>query len=324
MTNNRTAIKIKQSTLIGKPQDLFNDLIEKYPTVHELKEKRTMDKEEIRGYLIKNKEYELKRLKIERMYEESDMEITAKELMEDKISIRKFSSGDSYIRETAQITMNTAGLTPGLKAYQVLCNGIKIGVFGLANVLLSTTPRNKIFPESLDKQDGLNLQICISYPWSGKFLVGKLLATLGCTMTYLQNKDYMETTSLYGKSVQYDRLPFLRYLGLTSGGLGAKYLFPHQFYLDLRVKLKNFINHYSVEGKSYHDKKQQQVSALLKLTGLWDEGYRVHNLVMRRGYYICYMNNRFKGYEAKRLPPKTYNEAIDYWRNRWLVKRMDR
>ena len=324
MTNNRTAIKIKQATLIGKPQDLFKALIEKYPTIHELKEKRILGKEEIRKYMIMNKKYELKRLKIDKMYEESDISITSEELMTGKITIRKFSSNNKYIQEYAKMSMNTAQLVPGVKAYQVRCNDKKIGVFSLANVLLSTTPRNKIFPEVLDKQNGLNLQVCVSYPWSGKYLVGKLLATLSSTMVFLNNKDYMETTSLYGKSVQYDRLPFLRYLGLTSGGLGAKYLFPHQFYTDLRGKLKSFVNHYSIEGKTYHDKKQQQITVLLKLGGLWDKGYRVKNLVMHRGYYICYMNNRFKGYEAKRLPPKSYNEGVEYWRNRWLIKRMDR
>ena len=324
MSNNRTTIKIKQNTVIGKPEDIFKSLIEKYPTIHELKEKRNMDKEEIRKYLVMNKQYELKRLKIDKMYEKNDLEITSKELMNEKITIRKFSSNEKYIQEYAKMSMNTAQLVPGVKAYQVRCNDIKIGVFSLANVLLSTTPRNRIFPESLDKQNGLNLQVCVSYPWSGQYLVGKLLATLSCTMVYLKNKDYMETTSLYGKSIQYDRLPFLRYLGLTSGGLGAKYLFPHQFYTDLRGKLKSFINHYSIEGKTYHDKKQQQVTALLKLTGLWDKGYRVHNLVMRRGYYICYMNNQFKNYKTEWLPPKTYNKAIEYWRNRWLIKRIER
>ena len=72
----------------------------------------------------------------------------------------------------------------------------------------------------------MNMSTCVSLqPFGFNFNGGKLLATLAFSkevLTYFQNK-YIEpllgitTTSLYGKSVQYDRLKHIKFVGYTKG-----------------------------------------------------------------------------------------------------------
>jgi hypothetical protein len=72
----------------------------------------------------------------------------------------------------------------------------------------------------------MNMSTCVSLqPFGYNFNGGKLLATLAFSkevLTYFQNK-YNEpllgitTTSLYGKSIQYDRLIHLKFVGYTKG-----------------------------------------------------------------------------------------------------------
>lgn len=317
---NKRVLTIKQQSLFGDPKILFERVIERFPQIHLLSQQHELTKDEIRKCLIINKQYELSKFKIKQQYSKEDQELTAKNLNENKISMKRIVNNEFYLKEYAKISLNSAQPFPGQKPFLVMCGDIKIGIITLSVPLMSTIYRNKILPKELDKQDGINIQLCVSYPWAGKYITGKLLATLACTYALKHNYDYVETTSLFGKSIQYDRLPFLRYLGLTAGEAGYKYIFPRIFF----EKIYDLLNkYYDVKARQYHDKFKPILRDFLKISNLWDKGYRTNSLLIKRGYYFCTLNKKIdKTYKQERLPPKSYEEAIEYWRKRWLVKRL--
>jgi len=72
----------------------------------------------------------------------------------------------------------------------------------------------------------LNISTCVStQPFGFNFNGGKLLTSLCFTkevLSYIHNKYncYIQgytTMSLYGKSIQYSRLPYIKYVGMTNG-----------------------------------------------------------------------------------------------------------
>jgi len=204
-----------------------------------------------------------------------------------------------------------------------MCGKVKIGILCFGMTLFKTKLRSSSIPDE-DKQLGVNMQTCISYPWARKFITGKLHASIACAMAYEKGYNFIETTSLYGKSIQYDRLPFFRYRGLTTGIGRAGLIFPPEFYTEGKKlliayagsKTSSFIN------KPHSNTKKTMTTALLKESGLWDDGYRVENISVRRGYYLGILNKKYPDWKQKWMPPKTFDEAVEYWRKRWLVKRL--
>jgi len=308
-----------QRTLFGKSKrEIILDFLNPYlPILEKLKEPHEFSKEEIRTLLKKEKKKALLK-RNEKMYRKEDCEITAEELMNGKIKVDKILSNQYFLEEYNRTSMNRANAYPGQKPYLITCNNKKIGLLTLSVPLFSIRQRNETGID-LSEHSGYNIQICVSYPWAAPFLTGKLLASIGCAMSYEERMDFVETTSLYGKSIQYDRLPFLRYKGLTNGIGRITNIFPPELFkegLDLLKRL-NLISENT--AKSHSNRSKNVLRLLMKHAELEGD---VNNGRVRRGYYLCLINKSLKGYKQKWEPPHSIEEAIEYWRKRWLVKRL--
>lgn len=311
-----------QSTLFGSPAQVLQKYIDKYPQIHQLAEPKELVREDIRTVMVDLKNEEMKREGY-KMYTD-EYSITAKELMEEKIWVKGVSARQFLHEHQRSSLAECKGFIQ--EGYIVYCGDTPIGLINFMISMMRNTERDKLFPEGKGVNDynGKNIQTCVSYPWAGRFLVGKLLATLACSIA-MDDKEcgFVETTSLFGKSIQYDRLPFLKMYGTTTGSTGATYIFPHYFFQDLQKSLRTFCKGYLVED-NFFSKKKSLLVALFKLTGLDKKGYKVTNLVIKRGYYLCILNRDIEGFTEKRLPPLGVDGAVEYWRKRWLIKRMGR
>lgn len=176
---------------------------------------------------------------------------------------------------------------------------------------------------------GKVMATCVSlYPFS-EYLGGKLIASIGCSRELIRdsfgdNMYFVETTSLYGKSIQYDRLPFLRFGGLTVGT--CKYLFRKDF-LDSAKKLTERYYDFKYNRYGLFFRKSDLLNNLLKFSGL---PYKITSVRTRRGYYYSILDNESKSkihadkWKDKWYPPQTIDDAVRYWKERWLSKRIDR
>lgn len=310
----------EQTTLFGSPEETLLDLVQKYPEIELLKTERTLSREDIREFLLKRKELELKANGIERMYSEDDYVLTAEYLMNNEIRVVPFANMSVYQTEYMRASLNEAQNYPGAKPYQVWCGDVPIGILTFGVPLLRIGQRVQEQPEDMDFQQGWNIQVCVSYPWASKYLVGKLLATIGCTMGRMAGAPFVETTGLYGKAIQYDRLPFFRFMGLTKGLSGYKYILPREFFKELEHLMAIY---FDIDTRSFHDKWKTLLQQFFVKTGMSKEGFQATNCLMQRSYYLCMIDESWPRYNEKWLPPATIEEAVDYWRNRWLVKRLD-
>jgi len=309
-----------QSTLFGSPKDALLNLIEGYPQVEYLKPPiKELKRDKIREIMVKIKDQDMAREHFT-MYSENDGRITGEELKTGKISIKEVEAA-SFLGEHKRTSMaECKGFIQD--SYIVYCNSTKIGLINFSNSMMKNEERAGLFEDGKGVNDykGKNIQTCVSYPWAGPFMVGKLLATISCALGRLEGLDFVETTSLFGKSIQYDRLPFLRMLGYTTGSTGATYLFPHEFFQKLQKLMRTFYTGYLVDD-DYFSKKKSLLHAFLRITGLEAKGYEPKNVVIKRGYYLSILSPKLKDYCPERLPPATVEEAVEYWRTRWLSKK---
>jgi len=311
-----------QQTLFGQsPKGLLMDFLADYPQIEFMKGPvKELDRKQIRDIMLEMKNEDMKH-KGYSMYEKEDQHVTAEMLNTGKITARKVEAA-SFLKEhrrTSLAEVNGFIQWP----YILYLDKIKIGLINFSNSMMRNSERDALLPKGKTVNDfnGRNIQTCVAYPWASHFLVGKLCATVACAIGRQDGLDFVETTSLFGKSIQYDRLPFLRQHGFTTGSTGATYLFPHVFFQQLQKHLQTFYGGYLVNDE-YFSKKKALLLALTRVTGLEDKGYKITNVSMKRGYYLSIINEKINKFEEKRLPPADIDEAVEYWRRRWLVKRL--
>jgi hypothetical protein len=253
-------------------------------------------------------------------YTDDEVELTYDEMSSGDITMKSVTR-DTFFDENRRVSVT---ISRGFiqDPYIIYCGSKKIGLVNYANAAMLNEERGKLFEDGKDINDynAKQVETCMSYPWASRFLTGKLLIAMACATARERGLDLIETTSLFGKSIQYDRLPFLKMLCLTTGSTGAVYLFPHEFFTSLIEVLRTFYSGYLVEDK-YFSKKKSALDATLKILGLDKQGYSCKNVMIKRGYYISILSDKLKGYSEKCLPPASNEEAIAYWRNKWLPKR---
>lgn len=313
-------MKTKQTTIFNTNKEkIITDFLKQYPQIELLKTKKILERETIRNYLIENKKRDLK-IHNTRMYKEGDKYINAQMLMNNNISIRKFKKINNFLLEYRKTSLNRANQYPGMKPYQILCDNVPIGLICLGVPLFTIKKRDMIIGKE-NRQKGHNIQCCVSYPWASRFLTGKLLASISCAIGYQDNKKFIETTSLFGKSIQYDRLPFLRFITLTNGKGRLGGVFPPDFYTKGKYLLQRLISQKELKLSKQSDSKKTIMDALIK-NSYYSKEYKVSNVSVKRGYYLCCIDKNFSNYKKKWEPPHSVDEAIEYWRKRWLVKRL--
>lgn len=111
-----------------------------------------------------------------------------------------------------------------------------LGIMSFSSDIYNLESRDKLIGwnvniKNTNLKNIMNMSTCVSLqPFGFNFNGGKLLASLAFSKEifkhfYKKYDDYLlgiTTTSLYGKSIQYDRLKNLKYVGLTKGNSSYK------------------------------------------------------------------------------------------------------
>ena len=174
----------------------------------------------------------------------------------------------------------------------------------------------------------MNISTCIGIPpFSYNFNVGKLCAKL---MFSREVYDYVRkcgdnlvglvTYSLYGKSIQYDRLKELKFVGLTETENES---------MHIDGKLYNIISKYMEQNKLGQNKefksKMAKIKYLCNHLGIRDITF--HGL--QKGVYFGYLGSNGKDFLnciTNNFVPdgiKAIKEISDEWKNRWANQRFN-
>lgn len=190
---------------------------------------------------------------------------------------------------------------------------------------------NKHHQFTLKKLDKLvNITTCVStQPFGYNFNGGKLLTSLAFSKEVLQfwydtYNTYIQgisTMSLYGKSIQYDRLQCIKYLGLTKG-MSVKDISPEA------VKYaKEYLYSVGLYDKSY---EKNNLWLFKKCLGKLNIPIEDVLKSIKKGVYFGYTTPQSKIYltsetinnEPNPIPyAKTTNEIYNWWVNRWANQR---
>lgn len=183
----------------------------------------------------------------------------------------------------------------------------------------------------IEKLDYLmNMSTCVPLqPFGFNFNSGKLLASLAFSkevLTEFYNSYGHEllgitTTSLYGKSIQYDRLKCLKYVGETKGN-SVK---------DIPSEVTKLCSDYlkCEYNQNYPSRKKYIIlqSAFNKL-GLSKEDLLRSN---KKGIYFgfthplsqAFILNEIKEIPEVRKDAKSANDIFKWWLNRWAIQRFE-
>ncbi len=172
----------------------------------------------------------------------------------------------------------------------------------------------------------MNLSTCVSLqPFGFNFNGGKLLTQLAFS-TEIANRFYSKfneellgiiTTGLYGKSIQYDRLKELKFIGMTAGSSSYK----------ISPEITKLCREYLL---TVHNKVTSGISKLFVLSDA------LHKLKIPREYFITdnpkgiYFGYTYENSQkilcCKKTKPKkplfrTATEIFTDWYNRWAIQR---
>lgn len=185
------------------------------------------------------------------------------------------------------------------------------------------------------KRKNLKYIVCLMsckglQPIAHNLNIGKLLSLIAFSkevMQYFYNKyGYyyvaVSTTSLYGKSIQYDRLKELKLIGYTKG-YGTIHI-PDYLYEEMILFFKKYYqNEYN---KFTNQNKLRKISFISKIFG-YSHDLLYHG--QKRGIYFGYINNKSKDYLNSKINEfdisnvKSLNDIIEWWKDRWAKKRWD-
>jgi len=195
----------------------------------------------------------------------------------------------------------------------------------------------------LEKRDNkinnlLNIFVCVSLFPFNELITGKLL-TMSCFSNevleemekrYSQKLAGITTTSIYGKSIQYDKIPkYLKFIGMSKG-VGTV-----QFSKTLIEKIREYyINNREKNGWEKTSELGLQPKARMILTVCKQLGFssKILNHSHQRGIYFgfthqnskLFLNGKIGEEELKRIEGRKMEEIVKEWKERWLVKRKER
>jgi len=218
-------------------------------------------------------------------------------------------------------------------------SGCIIGICGLGSDFRSLRKRDEYIGWNREQKEKrlqslMNIYTCVSLEPFNQLISGKLLA-MSCfsdeVIDYFE-KSYEEklagltVTSIYGKSIQYDRIPHLKFLGL-SDGVGTVQ-FSNSTLMDIHTYFKEHDLKLQKDGRKFVTQaKARMVDKVCRDIGL-KSGMLEHK--HRRGIYFGYTKENAKDFllcksdEMKRFKDRSMNELSNYWKERWMSKRSDR
>lgn len=173
-----------------------------------------------------------------------------------------------------------------------------------------------------------NLSICVPVqPFGFNFCGGKLLAMLAFstelqeiyTERYAKRIALITTTSIHGKSIQYDRLKQLKFVGYTKG-FGISHI-PKPFIDKIRDYLK--VNHpqYPIERQS----NWQLLKVVCQKLNIDSQLIFFHG--QQRGIYCGWTGARAHDFMLKKHgifeqdALQNIDDIYQFWKNRWAKQR---
>lgn len=174
----------------------------------------------------------------------------------------------------------------------------------------------------------MNITTCISLPpFSYNFNGGKLIAMLMFSTEvyqYFKNKYNQElvgllTFSLYGKSIQYDRLKQMKLIGYTQG-YGS---------MHIPKKLYNYAIQYMDENGISHKNYSRRMYKLKKLSQHLELDFNIIHHGVERGIYFGWIGNRGRDFllgETDNFEHDLITSVDligDEWKKRWAINRFN-
>lgn len=254
-------------------------------------------------------------------------------------------SKSEYWKEWKAIEENIASFefrrSPGRNCYFLIKNKYdnkNLGVLDVAADFLSLGARDKYIGWNKEQQKKYNrnianISICVPTRHFGYNLCGgKLLALLAISNDVAKHwKDRygddlvgLTVTSLYGKSVQYNRLKYFKYLGKTAGQGTC------QIPMDLYKECRKLVE--EEEGKipsgRFTTGKNHSMRIIRKACKILNIDASILTTHERkRGVYWCDRGLNTKEFlteqtsDYKEIDLNT-DELIDYWREQWAYRRL--
>ena len=181
----------------------------------------------------------------------------------------------------------------------------------------------------------MNVHLAISTPPLSKYLTGKLTAI---SVESKELQDYfqqkyghklaaMTCTSLFGKSSIYNRLRGYEYLGLTKGHSVA--LVPVEIKDQMREDFKKEKGKHS-EIYYNEDGTVRERYGVVKGFQKLQKYYDVKQTENQRGTYIIPLADNYKEFlrgetdDLMSYEHSTFAELAQYWKERWLLGRIER
>lgn len=206
-----------------------------------------------------------------------------------------------------------------------------LGIMCLSNDVIALEDRDHYIGWDLESKKKrinniLNLSICVPLqPFGYNTNGGKLLASLAFSkevydmfeMKYNKKLAGIITTSLHGKSIMYDRIPYLKFLGMTKGN-GDMHI-PNYLY----EKCIEYCNKWNIDLSKCNEKsssKMRKWNIILKELGL-DITYLNHR--QKRGIYFGYTSKDSKNFlnckkeDINGNELKSVKEIYTEWKERW-------
>ena len=186
-----------------------------------------------------------------------------------------------------------------------------------------------------------SIGVCVPTRTYAKLLLGKLLIymifsseSIDIVNKYSRSQDKTEllgfgkkrmeeqsiigfdTTSLYGKSAIYNRIPFLKYLGTTFGQ--TPIYFSEEEWSEIRKRHRKLFPHYWRNPRLLSQRHQmlRHFEQYYKNIGAFNPYLaKFQDTEYKRGVYFGFV---------KDADNQCLEEMVDWWRERWLVGRMER
>jgi hypothetical protein len=179
----------------------------------------------------------------------------------------------------------------------------------------------------------VNITCCIGLqPMSYNLNIGKLLVMTIFSKEVLEyfNKKRghyyagVSTFGIYGKSVQYDRLKEIKYIGETKGNGTCDV--PIFIYENIKNFIKKYYPNEYVKRSNMGSSKMRILQFGLNLLGLNEKDILFHG--KKRGIYFGYTSNESKDFFNGIVNKfelsntiKPFNEIVIFWKNRWANQR---
>jgi len=180
----------------------------------------------------------------------------------------------------------------------------------------------------------INITCCIGLqPMSYNLNIGKLLVMTVFSkevMEYFKEKrGYyyagVSTFGLYGKSVQYDRLKEIKFIGETKGNGTCD--FPQSIYDNLRNFIKEHYPNEYIKRSNMSSSKMRILQFALNILNFDYKNILFHG--KKRGIYFGYTSNQSNNFLNGKTNNfnldkniRNFNDIFNYWKERWAKNRL--